>query len=72
MSDKKQYPSDVVPKERRLQCYTSPHYTGLTKAYAKVNEMTESKVVNLALKCFFDKMPDSEKQKIITTSKNHY
>jgi len=72
MSDKKKYASDVLPKERRLQCYPSTHYTGLTKAYAKVNEMTESKVVNLALKSFFDKMPDSEKQQIITASKNHY
>lgn len=60
MSDKKR----TVSLERRLQCYPPPKYFGLTTAYAKANEMKESKAVSTMIRCFFDNMPKDEQNRI--------
>lgn len=67
-----------VTKERRLTCYPSLKYNELIRAYAKVNEMTESKAGSIAIKCFIDSLPSDVKNKIINAarqinrSKNSY
>lgn len=58
--------------ERRLQGYPPPKYHRLTEAYAKATGVTKSEVVTIALKNFFDRMPEGERARIISASKHHY
>ncbi len=61
-----------VAIERRVQCYPPPVYHKLTVGYAAVNGMTESKVISQALKDFFDRMPQQEKERLLSASKHSY
>ena len=58
--------------DRRVQFYPPPKYSELTRAYSKVNEMKDSEVAKIALKEFFDRMPEAERRRILTQSKHSY
>lgn len=58
--------------ERHIQAYPPPKYYQLVKAYAKVNDMKVSETVSLAIRDFFDRMPEAERQRIVQISKHHY
>jgi hypothetical protein len=61
-----------VSLERRMQTYPPPKYHTLAVAFAKTNEMRESEAVSFIIKDFFDRMPESERQRILHLSKNTY
>lgn len=58
--------------QRHVQAYPPPKYYRLVEAYSKCNEISKSEVVNKALKEYFDKMPDEDRQRIVNVSNNHY
>ena len=72
--EKKTYQSTKDALERRLQCYPPAKYCNLTKALARANGMREGQVVTVALKEYFDRMPEQERQRILSQggSSNHY
>ena len=71
-NEKKVYESTKEALKRRVHAYPNEKLHQLTTAYARVNEMPTSAVVNTALKQFFESMPQQEKQRIINLSKNSY
>lgn len=70
MSEKKKYHNSTL--ERRIQTYPPPKYFGLFIAYTSANEMTEAEAAAHMIRCFFDRMPEGEKIRIINCSKNSY
>jgi len=56
-------------QERKLQCYPPPKYDRLIRAYAKVNEISDSAAASEAIKCFIDSLPPDQKIKVINASK---
>jgi hypothetical protein len=62
-----------VAKDRRVTCFPPTKYAGLIKAYAKINETSESKAGVQAIKCFIDSLPADEKKRLLKeVSKNNY
>lgn len=57
-------------QDRAIKSYPPQKYVELVKAYALTNELTESKVVTLALKDFFNRMTESERKRLF--SKHSY
>ena len=58
--------------QRHIQAYPSPKYFLLVEAMSKTNAISKSEVVNRALREYFDRMPDQERQRIVNVSKNSY
>lgn len=67
MSEKKS-----VAVTRRVQGYPPPRIHSLAVGYSKVYNVGQSELVTEALKQFFDRMPEGERARILTASKNHY
>ena len=59
-------------KDRCVKGYPPPVYCRLTKAMAAAHGTSESKIVSEAVKQYFDRMPDQDKQRILAQGKNHY
>lgn len=53
----------------RVQGYVRPQHKELLKGYKEQYDISESKVVSLALKNFFDSMPQAEKVKLLARAK---
>lgn len=51
--------------DRVIKCYPSTKYSKLLKAYAALNEMSNSESTCLIIKKFFDSMPESERQRLL-------
>lgn len=49
----------------------TPKYQGLVKGSSVLNEMAVSEVVATAVRCYFDKMPENDRIRLIKAS-NHY
>lgn len=49
-----------------IDAYLRPKLYSYTVGYAKLNEMSRSNVINIAVKSFFDSMPDDLKHRILT------
>lgn len=58
--------------QRHIQAYPSPKYYLLVEAMSKANDISRSEVVNKALREYFDRMPEQERQRIVNVSKNSY
>ena len=56
--------------KRRLQVFPSARYHRLVKAYAKVSCDSESKVVSIAIKYFFDGMTEEQRQQLLFNASN--
>ena len=69
---------DNIPKkksvalQRHIQAYPTPKYFTLVDAMSKCREISKSEVVNTAVKEYFDRMPEQERQRILTIGKNTY
>lgn len=62
-----------VEKNRRVTAYPPPRYSKMVKAFAEINESTESKIASQAIKNFFDNLPNDQKQRVLKAiSKNSY
>jgi len=48
-------------KDQRLYAYASPLYAKLIKAYASVNEISDSEAGQMAIKTFIDNLPPEPK-----------
>lgn len=56
-----------------MTCYPPDKYRGMIKAYAKINETSESKAITTAVKCFIDSLPADQKQRLLKEAgKNNY
>lgn len=53
----------------RVQGYVRPQHKEMLKGYKEQYDLSESKVVSLALKNFFDAMPPAEKVKLLARAK---
>ena len=70
MSVKKKYAkSDALSRE--VQCYPSPKYFALVKGYAVLNQASRSETANLAIKCFFDSLPEDERKRYINAAQTY-
>jgi hypothetical protein len=58
--------------QRHIQAYPSPKYFLLVEAMSKADAISKSEVVNKALREYFDRMPEQERQRIVNVSKNSY
>lgn len=67
-----------IAKQRVIQCYPSPRYEGLLKAFAIANGISKSQAAEQSIRCMIDNLPIEEQlqlQKIakgIKGSKNNY
>jgi hypothetical protein len=52
--------------------YLRPKSYALVVGYSELNEMSRSEVMNMAVRCFFDTVPNDIKEKIIKFDKNNY
>ncbi len=55
--------------ENKYYCYPSPKYSALIKAYAVVNEISESKAGAKAVKEFIDNLPPDIKERVIQVAR---
>lgn len=55
---------------RQVAGYPAPKYFRLFTAYAKVNEMSKSETLEQAIREMFDRMPESERQRILHLAEN--
>lgn len=64
----------AVHNERRVQAFPHPKIVEKLNDYSTINGMSKSKVVNMALKSFFENMPAKEKVHLANSivSKNSY
>lgn len=69
-AEKKKHRSSSL--DRHISVYPHPKYYNMVVALANCEEMSKSEVINTALKEYFDRMPESERQRIISVSKNRY
>lgn len=53
----------------RVQGYVRPQHKELLKGYKEKYDMSESKIVSLAIKNFFDSLPATEKVKLLARAK---
>ena len=53
----------------RVQGYVRPQHKELLKVYKEKYDMSESKIVSLAIKNFFDSLPETEKVKLLARAK---
>jgi hypothetical protein len=60
----------MATKNTKLITYPTPLNERLARKTATANGTTISKVINHALTCYFNTVPDSEKQKVL--GKNNY
>jgi len=51
-------------QDQKVYSYPSPRYATLIKAYADVNEISESEAGQMAIKTFIDSLPVEQKNKI--------
>lgn len=58
--------------ERIVQAYPPPKYHQLLCADAKVSGVSRSNIVCDALKAYYDRMPEQEKQRILRAARNSY
>lgn len=58
--------------ENRVVGYVDPYIHRLVEADKIVNGVSESKVVNEALRAHYNKMPEKDRQTILDRSKNSY
>lgn len=61
-----------VALQRNIHAYPPPKYYTLVDAMSKCREISKSEVVSIALKEYFDRMPEGERQTILTLGRNHY
>jgi hypothetical protein len=57
-------------KARAVTTYPAAKYKNLLSEYSRVNEISESKVAGMAIRQFFDTLPNDQKAQLL--SKNHY
>lgn len=60
----------LVSNKNKVTGHVKPLYKTLVKNYSKKNEMSESKVVGMAVKNLFDSMPSSIRVKYLTEQKS--
>ncbi len=60
MPNNKAYSSATLVKS-----YVKPRYYRLVNGYASLNEVSKSRVVNQALKKFFDEMSEEDRQRMM-------
>ena len=72
MSDQNQLKQKSAALQRHVQAYPPPKYFGLILAMAKCDAISKSEVINIAVKQYFDNLPQDEKTRIIQQSKNTY
>ena len=53
----------------RVQGYVRPQHKELLKGYKEQYDISESKIVSLAIKNFFDSLPATEKVKLLARAK---
>lgn len=60
--------------EREIKGYLPPKYHNLFSAYVALNEMGKSEAMNVITREFFDKMPEADRQRLLSfrQSKNSY
>lgn len=63
---------NFTERTERIDCFPSPKYARLIKAYAEVNEISDSKAGCAAIKHFIDNLPADLKAKVEARSKNTY
>lgn len=58
--------------QRHVQAYPPPKYYRLVDAMSKCENISRSEVVNQAVKEYFDRMPEQDRQRILQQGSNHY
>lgn len=58
--------------QRTIKAYPTPKYFNLVDSLSKSEGISRSEVVSVALKSYFDNMPEEQRQRIATNSKNSY
>lgn len=57
--------SEKRKHKRVVHSYLKPKNYMLLTGYAEINEMSRSRVVNMAVKCFFDTLPTEIKERVV-------
>lgn len=65
MKHSKIYDSTTAAQKRRLQAYPPPRVHSLLVAYSVFYEVRKSEIVSTAIKEFFDRMPASDRERIL-------